>query len=189
MSTIHKLKRFVEKMDVFLARCAEGYIRDLQETFVWQYMRPEKTLDDFDKGYAEYIEELRDHSKFADFCACSFYRDQTIDIESPLYTTMLSNAHAEMVCTYQDSYVLKIYAIRHSDLGKSVDNFLRRCSQMFADIALERNGIRYREVISKQELFSFCETINRQLPASKQMDMNSSFFETFLDDYFYRIVT
>lgn len=189
MSKIQTLKRFVERIDVFLTRCKEDYIRDLHETFVWRYMHPEKTLCDFDKGYVEYIEELCDHSKFEDFCICCVYRDPTMEIKSPLYATMLRNAHDEMVCAYQDPYVLKSYAIRHSDLGKSVDNFLRRCSQMFANIALERNGSRYRELISKHGLLSFCETINRQLPASKQTDMSSSFFETFLDDYFYRIVT
>ena len=188
MSKARRLKQFMETITPFLKRCVEEYVEDLYQTFVWRYMRAETTLKDLDQGYAEYIEELCDPSKFADFCSLSFYRDPGIDLESPLYKAMLRKAHIDMVRTYQEPYLLKTYAINHSAVGKSIDNFLQRCSQLFVETVRESEGAKYREVVSKDRWFRFCETINVQLSHSKQRDTRSSLFDTFLDDYFYRIV-
>jgi hypothetical protein len=188
MSKARRLKQFVETIARFLKGCVEEYVQDLHETFVWRYMRSEATLKDLDQGYADYIEELRDPSKFANFCSRSFRRDPRIELESPVYEAMLRKAHSEMVRTYQDPFLLKTYAITHSAVGKSIDDFLQRCSQLFVETVRESEGPKYREVVSKDRLFRFCETINTQLHPSKQRDTRSSLFDTFLDDYFYRIV-
>jgi hypothetical protein len=188
MSKARRLKQFMETVAPFLKRCVEEYVEDLHETFVWRYMRSEATLKDLDQGYADYIEELCDSSKFADFCALSFRRDSRIDLESPLYKAIFRKAHLDMVRTYQSPFLLKTYAINHSALGKSIDDFLQRCSQLFVETVREREGPKYREVVSKDRLFRFCETINAQLPPSRRTNTRSSLFDTFLDDYFYRIV-